>query len=125
MDRHSVNVYKEEEISSPFLYTTHLYFLVIHTSILYVYSFIQKIHQVYCLDSVLSGHLLVHLASSKHVFYIVSYKGRFFALTVSLPKHTHPWRSLIEDNRKSTKQTFPPLLCSLLFPLLSKLFQLR
>ena len=53
MDCLSVNVYKEEEILSPFLYTTHLYFLIIRTCSMFTLS-CKKILQVYCLDSVSS-----------------------------------------------------------------------
>ena len=51
MDCLSVNVYKEEEILSPFLYTTDLYLLVIRTYSMFTLS-CKKILQVYCLDSV-------------------------------------------------------------------------
>ena len=54
MDCHSVNVYKEEKILSPFLHTTHLYSLVIRTYSMFTVSY-EKLLQVYCLDSVLLG----------------------------------------------------------------------
>ena len=55
LDCHSVNEYQEVEILPPLLYTTHLYFLVICTYSMFTLSY-EKILQVYCLDSVLSGN---------------------------------------------------------------------
>ena len=59
MDCHSVNVYKQEDILSSFLYTTHLYFLVIRTYSMFTPSY-EKILQIYCLDSVSSGCWVGH-----------------------------------------------------------------
>ena len=54
MDCHSVNVYKEEGILTPFLYTAHLDFLVICAHSMFTLPY-KKILQVYCLDCVSSG----------------------------------------------------------------------
>ena len=54
LDCHSVNVYKEEAISSPFLYTRHLYFLVIRAYSMFTLSN-EKVLQAHCLDSVSPG----------------------------------------------------------------------
>ena len=62
MDCHSVNVYKEEEILAPFLYTTHPYFLGIRSYSMFT-LWNEKILQVYCLDSVSSGHAALYVSS--------------------------------------------------------------